>query len=131
MQRRLEHPEPEGGGDIAVGLTSFDNVAEMLEEFILQTVAPGRPDAAFVQRRKRAGLDVALVSGCSVSRVPSAVARAAQTVAWDDSEKSAFLGCVTPVSAGHCGSHVLPGRDERVSSNAGAQESAANALARA
>jgi hypothetical protein len=40
MQRRLEHPEPEGGGDVAVGLTSFDNVAEMLEEFILQTVAP-------------------------------------------------------------------------------------------
>lgn len=91
MQRRLEHPEPEGGGDVAVGLTSFDNVADMLEEFILQTVAPGRPDAAFVERRKRAGLDVALVCGCSVSRVPSAVARAAQTVAWDDSEKSAFL----------------------------------------
>jgi hypothetical protein len=29
-------------------------------------------------------------------------------------------GCVTPVSVGHCGSHVLPGRDERVSSGAGA-----------
>jgi hypothetical protein len=42
MQRRLEHPEPEGGGDVAVGLTSFDNVAEMLEELILQTVAPGK-----------------------------------------------------------------------------------------
>jgi hypothetical protein len=67
MQRRLEHPEPEGGGDVAVGLTSFDNVADMLEEFILQTVAPGRPDAAFVERRKRAGLDVALVCGCSDS----------------------------------------------------------------
>jgi len=67
MQRRLGHPEPEGGGDVAVGRTSFDNVAEMLEEFILQTVAPGRPDAAFVERRKRAGLDVALVCGCSVS----------------------------------------------------------------
>jgi hypothetical protein len=42
MQRRLEHPDLEGGVDLAVGLTSFDNVAEMLEEFILQTVAPGK-----------------------------------------------------------------------------------------
>ncbi len=48
----------------------------------------------------------------------------------DESEKSTLGRRITPAFAGQCGSRILPGRDERVSSSTGVCRASVETLAR-